>query len=177
MSFQNEEEKTNIKSAPSNGPHEVKLEKWISCAPFEKLLGIKIIKAENGRADLIMPFVFKLAQGRGIAHGGAIITLADTAVAMAVKSVVPQGSRFGTISLNSEFLAPVTQGVLTAKAEIKLLEDRKVQGVATVFNEENKPVMKFTSLFKLAKDVKIETKQDKKEKIENLTEYVRKAAK
>ncbi|MEN8211463.1 MAG: 4-oxalocrotonate tautomerase, partial [Thermodesulfobacteriota bacterium] len=33
------------------------------------------------------------------------------------------------------------------------------------------------SLFKLAKDVKIETKQDKKEKIENLTEYVRKAAK
>ena len=137
------------------GPHEVKLEEWISCAPFEKLLGIKIIKAQNGRAVLTMPFVFQLAQGRGIAHGGAIVTLADTAVAMAVKSIVPPDSRFGTISLNSEFIAPVTKGVLTAKAKVKLLENKMIRGVSTVFNEDNIKVMKFSSLFKLAKDVEI----------------------
>jgi acyl-CoA thioesterase len=156
------------------GPHEVKLEEWISCAPFEKLLGIKIIEAKNGCANLTMPFVFQLAQGRGIVHGGAIVTLADTAVAMAVKSIVPPDSRFGTISLNSEFLAPVTKGVLTAKANIKLLENRMIQGAATVFNEDNIEVMKFSSLFKLAKNVEI--KKEKKGKKTNLMEYVRQAA-
>ena len=156
------------------GPHEVKLEEWISCAPFEKLLGLKIIEAKNGCANLTMPFVVQLAQGSGLAHGGAIVTLADTAVAMAVKSIVPPDSRFGTISLNSEFLAPVTKGVLTAKANIKLLENRMIQGAATVFNEDNIEVMKFSSLFKLAKNV--ELKKEKKGKKTDLMESVRQAA-
>ena len=156
------------------GPHEVKLEEWISCSPFEKLLGIKIIEAKNGCANLTMPFVVQLAQGSGLAHGGAIVTLADTAVAMAVKSIVPPDSRFGTISLNSEFLAPVTKGVLTAKANIKLLENRMIQGSATVFNEDNIEVMKFSSLFKLAENVEI--KKEKKGKKKNLMEHVRQAA-
>jgi len=155
------------------GPHEVKLKEWISCAPFEELLGIKIIEAKDGHAHLTMPFVFKLAQGKGLAHGGAVVTLADTAVAMAVKSIVPPNSRFGTISLNSEFFAPVTKGVLTAKAKIKLLENRMIQGVATIFNEDNIEIMKFSSLFKLAKSV--ELKKDKKEKKTGLMEYVRQA--
>lgn len=137
------------------GPHEVQLEEWISCAPFEKLLGIKIIEAQNGCANLTMPFVLQLAQGKGLAHGGAIVTLADTAVAMAIKSIIPPDSRFGTISLNSEFLAPVTKGVLTAKAKVKFLENRIIQGVSTVFNEDNIKIMKFSSMFKLAKDVEI----------------------
>ena len=34
----------------------------------------------------------QLAQGKGLAHSGAVVTLADTAVAMAVKSIVPPGS-------------------------------------------------------------------------------------
>ena len=156
------------------GPHEVKLEEWISCAPFEKLLGLKIIEAKNGCANLTMPFVVQLAQGSGLAHGGAIVTLADTAVAMAVKSIVPPDSRFGTISLNSEFLTPVTKGVLTAKANIKLLENRMIQGAATVFNEDNIEVMKFSSLFKLAKNV--ELKKEKKGKKTDLMESVRQAA-
>ena len=171
-------EKINIKvDPPLTGPHEVKLEEWVSCAPFEELLGIKIIEASDGHAHLSMPFVFKLAQGKGLAHGGAIVTLADTAVAMAIKSIIPPNSRFGTISLNSEFLAPVTKGILEAKATVKFLENRMVQGVATVFNEDNMEVLKFSSLFKLAKDVKIETKQDKEAKISSLMDHVRNAAK
>ena len=150
--MENKKEKT---SASFTGPHTVKLEKWISCAPFEELLGIKIIEARTGCAHLTMPFVYKLAQGKGMAHGGAIVTLADTAVAMAVKNIIPKDSRFGTISLNAEFLAPVTKGLLTAKATVKVLENRRIQGVATVFDEKDRDVMKFSAVFKLAKDVKV----------------------
>lgn len=138
------------------GPHQVELEKWVSCAPFEELLGIRILKARNGSSILTMPFVFKLAQGKGLAHGGAIVTLADTAVAMAIKSVIPPDSRFGTIMLTSEFLAPVTRGILTAKADIAFAENRIVNGRADVFSEDNTKVMIFSSSFKLARDVKVD---------------------
>ena len=79
-------------TAPSyTGPHTVKLKKWISCSPFEELLGINILEAHAGRSILTMPFVEKLAQGGGLLHGGAIVSLADTSVAMAVKSIVEEG--------------------------------------------------------------------------------------
>jgi acyl-CoA thioesterase len=139
------------------GPHQVTLEKWISCAPFEKLLGLDIVEAKDGCAYLTMPFVYQLAQGKGLAHGGAIVTLADTAVAMAIKSILPPGSRFGTISLNAEFLGPVTKGVLGARAEVTLLENRLVQGNAMVSDEEDRPVMSFSAMFKLGREVTIST--------------------
>lgn len=149
------QEKTAIPPYPFTGPHDVQLEQWISCAPFEQLLGIEIVEARNGHSLLTMPFVRQLAQGAGLAHGGAMVTLADTAVAMAIKSLVPPGSRFGTISLTSEFLAPVTQGVLTAKAEVTPLEDRLIQGNSTVIDENHREVLKFSAQFKLARDVEL----------------------
>ena len=142
-------------AAMFTGPHKVKLEKWISCAPFEALLGITIKEAEDGRSCLTMPFTEKLAQGAGMMHGGAIVTLADTAVAMAIKSRVPQDSRFGTISLQTEFLKPVLKGTLTAQASVVFKEDRNITASADVFNEENQVVMTFSARFKLARDTKI----------------------
>lgn len=139
------------------GPHQVTLDQWISCAPFEKLLGIEIVAADAGRSYLTMPFVYQLAQGQGMAHGGAVVTLADTAVAMAIKSILPEHSRFGTISLNSEFLGPVTKGVLSARAEVTPLENRLVQGQAVVSDEEDRQVMRFSAMFKLGREVKIAT--------------------
>ena len=141
----------------NTGPHEVVLDSWISCAPFEKLLGIEIIEAKDGRSYLTMPFVYQLAQGQGMAHGGAIVTLADTAVAMAIKSLLPPDSRFGTISLNADFLGPLTQGVLTARAEVTPLENRQVQGYAEVTDDDGSLVMRFSAMFKLGSEVTLVT--------------------
>ncbi len=41
-----------------------------------------IESAENGAASLSAPFRVCLANGGGVMHGGALVTLADTAVAM-----------------------------------------------------------------------------------------------
>lgn len=139
------------------GPHQVTLDQWISCAPFEKLLGLDIVEAKDGRAYLTMPFVYQLAQGQGMVHGGAIVTLADTAVAMAVKSILPPDSRFGTISLNAKFLGPVSYGILSARAEVTPLENRQVQGQAVVSDEDGRQVMRFSAMFKLGREVQIAT--------------------
>ena len=136
----------------STGPHQFTMDGWIHCAPFERLLNMEIVEAADGRATLTMPFILELAQGAGLMHGGALVSLADTAVVMAIKSLVSPQTHFATVSLESKFLYPAKQGLVTAKAEVVKQEGRMLQGQANVFNDEARPVLEFISTFKLAKD-------------------------
>lgn len=137
------------------GPHTFEMEAWISCAPFEKLLNMKIIEASDGRAILTMPFFIDFAQGGGLMHGGALVSLADTAVVMAIKSIIAPKTHFATISLETKFLYPVKQGVVTAKATVANQSGKILQGFSTVYNEENRAVLEFSSTFKMAKEKRI----------------------
>ncbi len=137
------------------GPHQFTMPGWISCAPFEKLLGISIVGATEGRAVLEMPFVVELAQGGGLMHGGALISLADTAVVMAIKTLVPAGSHFATIALEAKYLAPVKHGKVVARAEVLEREGRILKGRAIVYDEQDRAVVEFSSTFKIAKDTRI----------------------
>jgi uncharacterized protein (TIGR00369 family) len=131
------------------------MDDWISCAPFERLLNITIVEAADGAATLTMPFLIDFAQGGGLMHGGALVGLADTAVVMAIKSVVPPQTHFATISLETKFLRPVKQGEVTAKAQVVNRKGEILMGQSTVYDDEKRPVMAFSSTFKIAKDAKI----------------------
>lgn len=150
-----EEKKTDKSDPVSTGPHRFSMESWISTAPFERLLNMEIIEASEGMATLTMPFYFDLAQGAGLMHGGALLSLADTAVVMAIKSQLPPKTHFGTISVEAEFLHPVKQGVVTARARVLGRQDRTLTGEATIFNEQETPVLKFRSVFKIARNSEI----------------------
>jgi uncharacterized protein (TIGR00369 family) len=140
------------KEPSPTGPHRFQLDRWVSCAPFERLLNITITEARDGEATLTMPFFIDYAQGAGLMHGGALVTLADTAVAMAIKSVLKPMSNFATISLESRFLLPVTKGIVTAKAQIVSRDGRRLKGKATLYDEEGRAVMEFYSTFKISKE-------------------------
>lgn len=139
----------------STGPHKFKMEAWISCAPFERLLNMTIVEASEGMATLTMPFLMDLAQGGGLMHGGALVSLADTAVVMAIKSLVPPQTHFATIALESKFLHPVKKGIVTAKARVVDRKADTLRGQATVYDEGERPVMAFSSVFKIARDASI----------------------
>lgn len=141
---------------PETGPHRVVLPGWISCAPFERLLQMDIVESKDGRATLTMPFLHEFAQGVGLMHGGALVSLADTAVVMAIKSMLPEDTHFATIRLESGFLHPVRQGTITAKAEARFNGDRTIDGEATVFDETGRAVLSFCSTFKIARQPKIQ---------------------
>ena len=141
--------------ARSTGPHKFDMDAWISCAPFERLLNMTIVEASEGMVTLTMPFLIDLAQGGGLMHGGALVSLADTAVVMAIKSLVPPQTHFATISLESKFLYPVKQGVVTAKARVVDRKEETLRGQATVYDERERPVMEFSSVFKIAKEARI----------------------
>jgi len=141
----------NVEPSLATGPHRVEMDNWIDCAPFEQLLRMKIESVGDGKAVLSMPFLFEFSQGAGLLHGGALTSLADTAVALACKSVLSVGTRFATISLESTFLAPVRQGYVTARAEVVLSEKRKIDGKVVIVDRHDKEVMHFTAVFKIAR--------------------------
>ncbi len=99
------------KAPSATGPHRFEMDQWISCAPFERLLNMTIVEACDGRAILTMPFLIDYAQGAGLMHGGALVSLADTAVVMAIKSLMAPLSHFATIELESRFLLPVKKAL------------------------------------------------------------------
>lgn len=123
-----------------------RLPAYISCSPFEEYLGIKIENAAKGCAVLTMPFKVKLAQGAGLMHGGAVTALADTAVAMAIKGIVPEGTDFVTVEMSLKFLAAVREGVVRAEARAVPQDERKIVGEADVFSGDTK-VAEFRALF------------------------------
>jgi len=139
----------------ATGPHQFGMGAWISPAPFERLLHITIVQASEGQATLTMPFLVDYAQGAGLMHGGALVSLADTAVVMAIKSLLPAGSHFATIRLETRFLLPVKKGVVTARARVVSRVDRTLEGEATLFDDQERAVMEFTSTFKIARDTRI----------------------
>lgn len=124
---------------------------WLDTAPFEQLLGLRIESAGEGRAVLSLPFTVKLCQGAGLLHGGALTTLADTAVAMAIKSLLPAGTRFATTELRTRFLAPVRQGRVTATAAVEGPQEHTFRGEALLRGEDGQEVARFSCLFKVAR--------------------------
>src|SRR5512137_790775 len=122
---------------------------WIACAPFEEYLGMRIDEAGEGRAVLTMPFKVRLAQGKGLMHGGAVTALADTAVAMAIKSLLPEDTHFATVEMGLKFHAPVRGGEVRAVARVTERDERNIRGEAEVFDANGVKVATFTSHFKV----------------------------
>ncbi|MEW6489231.1 MAG: PaaI family thioesterase [Thermodesulfobacteriota bacterium] len=136
---------------PDSPEPQFKLPAWIAPAPFEALCGLEIAEAAEGRSVLRMPFRVKLAQGGGLLHGGALTTLADTAVAMAIKSLLPEGTRFATVEMTTSFRAPVRRGVVEARARVVRFEGRDLEGEAQVYAEDGTLAATFRSRFRVAR--------------------------
>ncbi len=142
-------EKVYEKPMIEGAPLPFELPGWIACAPFEEYLGMRIEEAAEGRAVLTMPFKVKLAQGKGLMHGGAVTALADTAVAMAIKSLLPENTNFVTTELALKFHAPIFGGSVRAVAVATREDERTLKGVAEVYDGNGVKAETFTSVFRV----------------------------
>ena len=125
------------------------LPEWISLAPFEKHLSMRIVEHGKGKALLTMPFYASHCQGQGLMHGGAIVSLADTALAMAIKTLLPEGTGFVTTDMSLQFHAPVRWGTVTAKARVVDQVERDIRGVVEVITEEGVTAATFRANFRI----------------------------
>ena len=86
--------------------------------PYVKFIGIELERIEYGMAELSLDVVDALKRNNGIAHGGAIASLIDTATAFASLSVISAAQRTTTIDLTISFLKPLIDGKAIAVARI-----------------------------------------------------------
>ncbi len=130
------------------------LPEWIALAPFEVFLGMRIESTGEGKATLSMPFTASHCQGVGLMHGGAVVSLADTALAIAIKTVLPEGTHFATIEMSLKFHAQVRWGVVTAHATITDQTERDISGEVAIFTEEGIKAATFQALFRIKQNKK-----------------------
>jgi len=76
--------------------------------PFASLLGMRLTGVGDGTAQFEMPVTTELYNPNDVVHGGAITSLLDSAMGLAVLSTLREGESFTTAELNGNFLRAVT---------------------------------------------------------------------
>ena len=106
--------------------------------PFAKLLGIEIESIEPGHAVLSMEIKEELKRNGGIAHGGAIATLIDSAMAMAIVPLLAEGERTTTVDLTIHYMRPLTHGSARSVARVVRAGRRVITVSAELFDADGK---------------------------------------
>src|SRR5438105_5862064 len=78
--------------------------------PYVRLLNMRFIAVSDGSATFEMPATAELYNPNSVVHGGAITSLADSAMGFAVFSTLAPGENFTTAELHVNFLKAVTAG-------------------------------------------------------------------
>ena len=81
-----------------------------SKSPFLGSLGVELVARSDGRAVLRLVMDERHLRTRGIAHGGLLSTLLDTAMGIAVSTGTPDGCFAVTAQLNVNFVRPGWNG-------------------------------------------------------------------
>ena len=123
------------------------IEKPLKISPFGKQLGVEVVEVGDGRARIRLPFRTELTNPAGKLHGGVIATLADSAMAMAVGSVLGVPGRHSTVKLEIKYKAPVTAGEIIAEAIVRQRKPTVFLGEAVIRDGSNQVVAKATATF------------------------------
>lgn len=87
-------------------------------------LGIQVLRASEGRATAVLRVTPEMANGHGIAHGGLVFALADTAFAMAANTF---GAGIATAEASISYISPACiSEELVASAEVTFHEGRRM---------------------------------------------------
>ena len=95
-------------------------------AAFVHHLGMRITRLAAGEAVVTLPIADTLKQYQGLAHGGALASLADTAATMAALTALPADSDVVTIEFKMNYLSSLRAGRAVAHAKLTRLGSRVI---------------------------------------------------
>ena len=95
-----------------------RLRETFAGVPYVGLLGFEFVRAERGAATFALDVREELTRMGGILHGGAVVSLLDTAAAFAVHTVIDADARTLTVDLTVHFLRPASDGRIEATARV-----------------------------------------------------------
>ncbi|HEU5382094.1 MAG TPA: PaaI family thioesterase [Ktedonobacteraceae bacterium] len=114
------------------------------------LLGMQIVQAQDGVGQVRIEIDGRLMHPQQMVHGGVIFTIADTAMSMALLSMIPPGTPFGTIEAKINYLLPASSGELLAEGKIVHLGGSTAVLEASVYNlagEQRRTIAKVLGTF------------------------------
>jgi acyl-CoA thioesterase len=112
------------------------IKKLFPSYPFPALVGIEIDELEYGFAKLRLQHRDNLTQGLGYIHGGVISSLCDTAVGVALFTMIEPEEKILTIELKVNFIAPAA-GNIIAEGRILHKGRKTAVGEVSVVSSEN----------------------------------------
>ncbi len=121
---------------------------------YWSLLGIELVDVKKGWSRIKLPFDKKLVHPFGFAHGGAVFSLADSAVAMALIGLVESNENFVTVEMKINYLSLFTKGTLFAEGVIVHKGRNTALGETEVRNEQGALVAKASATYMM-----LQTKQ------------------
>ncbi|MCJ7492793.1 MAG: PaaI family thioesterase [Deltaproteobacteria bacterium] len=127
---------------PIKESYEKALRRAVETAPYYQLLQITLDQIDEGFARFRMPFRKELTQAYGVVHGGAITSLADTAVAFALMTLIQPGERVTTAEFKINFLSSVHSGEMIGEARIVNKGRRLVMADMEVKKEDGQLIAK-----------------------------------
>jgi uncharacterized protein (TIGR00369 family) len=95
-----------------------RLDEAFARVPYARLLGLRFVSAERGEATFALEMREELTRMGGILHGGALVSLMDTAAAFAVHTLLEPGGRTVTVDLTVHFLRPASAGRVESRATV-----------------------------------------------------------
>ena len=102
-----------------------RLRETFAQVPYARLLGLEFVRAERGAAAFALDVREELTRMGGILHGGAVVSLLDTAAAFAVHTLLGPSGRTVTVDLTVHFLRPASADRIEAHARV-LRQGRRV---------------------------------------------------
>jgi acyl-CoA thioesterase len=107
---------------------------------FARLLQMEILEASDGYAKVVMDCAGKMNPG-GVAHGGAIFSLADQAFGIAANCC---GTHRVAVSVSIQYIAPA-KGKLIAVAR-RVSDNGSCDTYCVMVHEGERPVAEFTGV-------------------------------
>ena len=120
-------------------------EKWVERVrqiPYADLLGIELVDLKKGWAEMRLSMDRRHKNYFDMMHGGAISSLIDSVVFLALRPFVPPELTLTTLEMKLNYVRPVGEGSLKAVAKIIHWGRRTMLGEAEVFNQKGKLVAK-----------------------------------
>jgi uncharacterized protein (TIGR00369 family) len=107
---------------------------------FHDLLGLRLLEEHDDGVTIELPLRDEFSNSDGNLHGGVTAALIDGAMGIAIQRRYKAERRGTTTEMKVNYLRPVHQGALTARARIIKAGRTLVVGEVNVFDQERRHI-------------------------------------
>ena len=112
---------------------------FLQTIPFNALLGVRLLRFHTDGVTIGCTVRQELRNAAGVLHGGVAATLVDVAVGVALTRHLGRPRAATTVELKINYLRPVKDGKVTARAHIVRVGRHLCTARVDVFNGSKEP--------------------------------------